>query len=263
MRSLASWLWRLPVRVRRLLFFTAVGLWVGLVVLGFSGRLFRGPADGLTSAVCALFVLLAVFAAVAWVLRLLGSLVSGRVPEETENTVGIPTIRTAFVMPIYHADVARVALGIAALAIQAPSYLAFCGPVMGVWVLSIPMAVGTSRVGLADRLARRGWMSALFSEEEALALGPLILEADATHLSPRSTAGVAAGPIENKRTWVAEPASVEISLGQTRLRIPWLRNASTRAAEVTRSLISAQGLLLAIGILLLLVVAVVRLGFAS
>ena len=112
MRLLASWLWRLPVRVRRLLFFTTVGLWVGLVILGFSGGLFRGPADGLTSAVCALFVLLAVFAAVAWVLRLLGFLVSGRVPEGTENTAGIPTTRTALVMPIYHEDVARVALGI-------------------------------------------------------------------------------------------------------------------------------------------------------
>ena len=106
-------------------------------------------------------------------------------------------------------------------------------------------------------------MSALFSEEEALALGPLILEADATHLSPRFTAGVAAGPIENKRTWVAEPASSEISLGQTRLRIPWVGEACTRAAEVIRGRISAQRLLLGFGILLLLLLAVVRLGFAS
>ena len=655
MRLLASWLWHLPVRARRLLFFTAVVLWVGLVVLGFSGGLFRGPADGLTSAVCALFVLLAVFAAVAWVLRLLGFLVSGRVPEETENTVGIPTTRTAFVMPIYHEDVARVALGIerigssakasglsaicdffvlsdstdpevrleeeraclrlmaqfepessgsgrlflvrrsertgykagnvanflrlhgadyefmlvldadsvmtgerirrlirkleqrprtaliqslmtiyrartlfarimqssqnpqsalysaglrwllgpegiywghnalmrirpfaehamlpvypwpapqggavlsqdvheasllgragwdvdldldeggsfeempanvisnaerdrrwcqgdflnlalvlsseihvgqrmwllyiftgyflsvpvigimllgsidacrrsggdgigagwlvllniyllqlvpkglawvrtvarrgtshygfgsfmldtlgsvlfgplmlylhariivglllgqarpwkspsrrpddpvswseaaavfwpatvlgavwiAALAIQAPSYLAFCGPVMGVWVFSIPMAVGTSRVGLADRLARRGWMRAAFSEEEALALGPLVLEGDANHSSQRSTAGVAAGPMEGKRTLSAPPALAEIPLGQTRLRIPWVGEASTRPAEVKQGLISAQRLLLGIGILLLLLLAVVRLGFAS
>lgn len=263
MRSLASWLLRLPVRARRLLFFTTVGLWVGLVVLGFSGGLFRGPADGLTSTVCALFVLLAVLAAVAWVLRLLGFLVSGRVPEETEDTAGIPTTRTAMVMPIYHEDVARVALGIVALAIQAPSYLAFCGPVMGVWVLSIPMAVGTSRVGLADRLARRGWMRASFSEEEALALGSLVLEADANHSSPRSTAGVAAGPMEGKRTLSAPPASAEIPLGQTRLRIPWVGEASTRAVEVKQGLISAQRLLLGIGILLLLLLAVVRLGLAS
>jgi len=653
MRHLARWLWRLPVWARKLLFLATVVLWVGLVVLGFSGGLFRGPADGLTSAVCGLFVLLAIFAAVAWMLRLLGFLVSGRVPEETENTVGIPTTRTALVMPIYHEDVARVALGIeriwfsakssglastcdffvlsdstdpevrleeeracfgllrhfeanpsgsgrlfllrrsertgykagnvanflrlhgadykfmlvldadsvmtgerirrlirkleqrprtaliqslmtiyrartlfarimqssqnpqsalysaglrwllgpegiywghnalmriqpfaehamlpvypwpapqggpvlsqdvheasllgragwdvdldldeggsfeempanllsnaerdrrwcqgdflnlalvlsreirtgqrmwllyiftgyflsvpvigimllgsidacrrsggdgigagwlvllniyllqlvpkglawvrtvarrgtshygfgsfmldtlgsvlfgplmlylhariilglllgharpwkspsrrpddavswseaaavfwpatvlgavwiVALAIQAPSYLAFCGPVMGVWVLSIPMAVWTSRVGLADRLARRGWMSASFSEEEALALGSLVLEVDATPLSPRFTAGVAAGPIESKRTWVAEPASAEIPLGQTRLRIPWVGNASTRAAEVTRGRISAQRLLLGIGMLLLLLVAALRRSF--
>jgi membrane glycosyltransferase len=653
MRHLARWLWRLPVWARKLLFLATVVLWVGLVVLGFSGGLFRGPADGLTSAVCGLFVLLAIFAAVAWMLRLLGFLVSGRVPEETENTVGIPTTRTALVMPIYHEHVARVALGIeriwfsakssglastcdffvlsdstdpevrleeeracfgllrhfeanpsgsgrlfllrrsertgykasnvanflrlhgadykfmlvldadsvmtgerirrlirkleqrprtaliqslmtiyrartlfarimqssqnpqsalysaglrwllgpegiywghnalmrirpfaehamlpvypwpapqggpvlsqdvheasllgragwdvdldldeggsfeempanllsnaerdrrwcqgdflnlalvlsreirtgqrmwllyiftgyflsvpvigimllgsidacrrsggdgigagwlvllniyllqlvpkglawvrtvarrgtshygfgsfmldtlgsvlfgplmlylhariilglllgharpwkspsrrpddavswseaaavfwpatvlgavwiVVLAIQAPSYLAFCGPVMGVWVLSIPMAVWTSRVGLADRLARRGWMSASFSEEEALALGSLVLEADATPLSPRLTAGVAAGPIESKTTWVAEPASAEISLGQTRLRIPWVGNASTRAAEVTRGRISAQRLLLGIGMLLLLLVAALRRSF--
>jgi membrane glycosyltransferase len=653
MRHLARWLWRLPVWARKLLFLATVVLWVGLVVLGFSGGLFREPADGLTSAVCALFVLLAVFAAVAWVLQLLGFLVSGRVPEETENTVGIPATRTALVMPIYHEDVARVALGIeriwlsakssglastcdffvlsdstdpevrleeehacsgllrhfepessgsgrlfllrssertgykagnvanflrlhgadyefmlvldadsvmtgerirrlirkleqrprtaliqslmtiyrartlfarimqssqnpqsalysaglrwllgpegiywghnalmriqpfaehamlpvypwpapqggpvlsqdvheasllgragwdvdldldeggsfeempanllsnaerdrrwcqgdflnlalvlsreirmgqrmwllyiftgyflsvpvigimllgsidacrrsggdgigagwlvllniyllqlvpkglawvrtvarrgtshygfgsfmldtlgsvlfgplmlylhariilglllgharpwkspsrrpddavswseaaavfwpatvlgavwiVVLAIQAPSYLAFCGPVMGVWVLSIPMAVWTSRVGLADRLARRGWMSASFSEEEALALGSLVLEADATPLSPRLTAGVAAGPIESKTTWVAEPASAEISLGQIRLRIPWVGNASTRPAEVTRGRISAQRLLLGIGMLLLLLVAALRRSF--
>ena len=152
-------------------------------------------------------------------------------------------------------------LWIAALAIQAPSYLAFCGPVMGVWVFSIPMAVGTSRVGLADRLARNGWMRASFSEEEALALGSLVLEADANHSSQRFTAGVAAGPIESKRTWVAEPASAEISLGQTRLRIPWVGNASTRAAEVTRGRISAQRLLLGIGMLLLLLVAALRRSF--
>ena len=653
MRHLARWLWRLPVPARRILLFTTAGLWVGLGVQGFSGGLFRGPADGLTSTVCALFVLLAVFAAVAWVLRLLGFLVSGRVPEETEDTTGIPTTRTAMVMPIYHEDVARVALGIeriwlsakssglastcdffvlsdstdpevrleeeracsgllrhfeanpsgsgrlflvrrsertgykagnvanflrlhgadyefmlvldadsvmtgerirriirkleqrphtaliqslmtlyrsrtlfarimqssqnpqstlysaglrwllgpegiywghnalmrirpfaehamlpvypwpapqggpvlsqdvheasllgragwdvdldldeggsfeempanvlssaerdrrwcqgdflnlalvfsseirfgqrmwlfymftgyfmslpviaimllgsidacrrsggdgigagwlvllniyllqlvpkglawvrsvarrgafqyglgslmldtlgsvllgplilylhariivglllgqarpwkspsrrpddavswseaaavfwpatvlgavwiTVLAIQAPSYLAFCGPVMGVWVLSIPMAVWTSRVSFADRLARREWMRASFSEEEALALGPLILEVDATHLSPRITGGVAAGPIESKRTWVAEPASAEIPLGQTRLRIPWVGNASTRAAEVTRGRISAQRLLLGIGMLLLLLVAALRRSF--
>ena len=653
MRHLARWLWRLPVPARRILLFTTAGLWVGLGVQGFSGGLFRGPADGLTSTVCALFVLLAVFAAVAWVLRLLGFLVSGRVPEETEDTTGIPTTRTAMVMPIYHEDVARVALGIeriwlsakssglastcdffvlsdstdpevrleeeracsgllrhfeanrsgsgrlflvrrsertgykagnvanflrlhgadyefmlvldadsamtgerirrlirkleqrphtaliqslmtlyrartlfarimqssqnpqsalysaglrwllgpegiywghnalmrirpfaehamlpvypwsppqggpvlsqdvheasllgragwdvdldldeggsfeempanvlssaerdrrwcqgdflnlalvfsseirfgqrmwlfymftgyfmslpviaimllgsidacrrsggdgigagwlvllniyllqlvpkglawvrtvarrgtshygfgsfmldtlgsvlfgplmlylhariivglllgqarswkspsrrpddavswseaaavfwpatvlgavwiVALAIQAPSYLAFCGPVMGVWVLSIPMAVWTSRVSFADRLARREWMRASFSEEEALALGPLILEVDATPLSPRFTAGVAAGPIESKTTWVAEPASSEIPLGQTRLRIPWVGNASTRAAEVTRGRISAQRLLLGIGMLLLLLLAALRRSF--
>lgn len=153
------------------------------------------------------------------------------------------------------------AVWITVLAIQAPSYLAFCGPVMGVWVLSIPMAVWTSRVGLADRLARRGWMSASFSEEEALALGSLVLEADATPLSPRFTAGVAAGPIESKTTWVAEPASAEISLGQIRLRIPWVGNASTRPAEVTRGRISAQRLLLGIGMLLLLLVAALRRSF--
>jgi membrane glycosyltransferase len=153
------------------------------------------------------------------------------------------------------------AVWIVVLAIQAPSYLAFCGPVMGVWVLSIPMAVWTSRVGLADRLARRGWMRASFSEEEALALGSLVLEADATPLSPRLTAGVAAGPIESKTTWVAEPASAEISLGQIRLRIPWVGNASTRPAEVTRGRISAQRLLLGIGMLLLLLVAALRRSF--
>ena len=155
------------------------------------------------------------------------------------------------------------AVWIVALAIQAPSYLAFCGPVMVVWVLSIPMAVGTSRVGLADRLARRGWMRASFSEEEALALGSLVLEADANHSSPRSTAGVAAGPMDGKRTLSAPPASSETLLGQTRLRIPWVGEASTRGTEVTEGWISAQRLLLGFGILLLLVVAVVRLGLAS
>ena len=104
-------------------------------------------------------------------------------------------------------------------------------------------------------------MRAAFSEEEALALGPLILEVDATPLSPRFTAGVAAGPIESKTTWVAEPASSEIPLGQTRLRIPWVGNASTRAAEVTRGRISAQRLLLGIGMLLLLLLAALRRSF--
>jgi hypothetical protein len=104
-------------------------------------------------------------------------------------------------------------------------------------------------------------MRASFSQEEALALGALVLEADANHSSQRSTAGVAAGPIESKRTWVAEPASAEIPLGQTRLRIPWVGNASTRAAEVTRGRISAQGLLLGIGMLLLLLLAALRRSF--
>lgn len=155
------------------------------------------------------------------------------------------------------------AVWITVLAIQVPSYLAFSGPVMGVWVLSIPMAVWTSRVSFADRLARSGWMSASFSDEEALALGPLVLEADANHSSQRSTADVAAGPMEGKRALSAPPASSETLLGQTRLRIPWVGEASTRAAEVKQGWISAQRMLLGIGILLLLLVAVVRLGFAS
>lgn len=655
MRLLASWLWRLPVPARRVFFFTTVVLWVGLVVLGFSGGLFRGPADGLTSAVCALFVVLAVFAAVAWTLRLLGFVVSGRVPEETEETTGVPTTRTAVVMPIYHEDVARVALGIeriwwsakasglsqtcdffvlsdstdsevrleeeractrllaqfepessasgrlflvrrsertgykagnvanflrlhgadyefmlvldadsmmtgerirrlirkleqrprtaliqslmtiyrartlfarimqssqnpqsalysaglrwllgpegiywghnalmrirplsehamlpiypwpapqggpvlsqdvheasllgragwdvdldldeggsfeempanvlsnaerdrrwcqgdflnlalvlsseiplgqrmwllyiftgyflsvpvigimllasidacrrsggagigagwlvllniyllqlvpkglawvravarrgtshygfgsfmldtlgsvlfgplmlylhariilglllgharpwkspsrrpddalswgeaaavfwpatvlgamwiAVLAIQAPPYLAFCGPVMVVWVFSIPMAVGTSRVGLADRWARRGWMRAALSEEEVRALGPLVLEADSTHLSPPDPGGIAALPKEGKRTWTAPPGSSQTWLGRTRLRIPWVGEASTQANDVTQGLISAQWLLLGLGILFTVLVAAVRLGLAG
>ena len=106
-------------------------------------------------------------------------------------------------------------------------------------------------------------MRASFSEEEALALGPLVLDADANHSSQRFTAGVAAGPMEGKRTLSAPPASAEIPLGQTRLRIPWVGEASTRPAEVKQSLISAQRLLLGIGILVLLLLAVVRLGFAS
>lgn len=106
-------------------------------------------------------------------------------------------------------------------------------------------------------------MRASFSEEEALALGPLVLDADANHSSQRSTAGVAAGPMEGKRTLSAPPASAEFPLGQTRLRIPGVGEASTRAVEVKRGLISAQRLLLGIGILVLLLLAVVRLGFAS
>ena len=106
-------------------------------------------------------------------------------------------------------------------------------------------------------------MSASFSEEEALALGSLVLEGDANHSSPQSTAGIAAGPMEGRRTLSAPPASSETPLGQTRLRIPWVGEASTRAVEVTEGWISAQRLLLGIGILLLLLVAVVRLGFAS
>jgi hypothetical protein len=106
-------------------------------------------------------------------------------------------------------------------------------------------------------------MRASFSEEEALALGPLVLDADANHSSQRFTAGIAAGPMEGKRTLSAPPASSETLLGQTRLRIPWVGEASTRPAEVKQSLISAQRLLLGIGILVLLLLAVVRLGFAS
>ena len=106
-------------------------------------------------------------------------------------------------------------------------------------------------------------MRAAFLEEEALALGPLVLDADANHSSQRSTAGVAAGPMEGKRTLSGPPASSETLLGQTRLRIPWIGEASTRGTEVIRGRISAQRLLLGIGILLLLLLAVVRLGLAS
>ena len=155
------------------------------------------------------------------------------------------------------------AVWIAILAIQAPSYLAFCGPVMGVWVLAIPMAVGTSRVGLADRWARRGWMRAALSEEEARALGPLVLEADATHLSPPDTGGIAALPKEGKRTWTAPPSCSETPLGRTRLRIPWVGEASTQATDVAEGLISAQWLLLGIGILFIVWVAAVRFRFAG
>lgn len=112
MRHLAALLWRLPVTARRTLLFTTAGLLLALVVLKFSGGLFRGPADLLTSALCALFVLLAAFAAVAWMLRIFGFLVSAALPQEEAETAGTPTTRTAIVMPIYHEDVERVALGI-------------------------------------------------------------------------------------------------------------------------------------------------------
>jgi hypothetical protein len=69
--------------------------------------------------------------------------------------------------------------------------------------------------------------------------------------------------MEGQRTLSAPPASSETLLGQTRLRIPWVGEASTRAVEVKQGLISAQRLILGFGILLLLVVAVVRLGLAS
>lgn len=153
------------------------------------------------------------------------------------------------------------AVWIAVLAIQAPSYLAFCGPVMGVWVFSIPMAVGTSRVGLADRLARRGWMRAPFSDEEMGALGPLVLDSDAVHRSARSTLDTPHGVIGTVKSLSAPPASTEIPLGQTRLDIPWVGTASTRAEKVRRGRISAQGLILGIGVIVLLLLAALRKSF--
>jgi hypothetical protein len=59
----------------------------------------------------------------------------------------------------------------------------------------------------------------------------------------------------------APPASTEIPLGQTRLDIPWVGTASTRAAEVRRGRISAQGLILGIGVIVLLLLAALRKSF--
>jgi membrane glycosyltransferase len=287
MRLLANWLWRLSVRARRFLFFTAVVLWVGLVVLGFSGGLFRGPADGLTSAVCALFVLLAVFAAMAWTLRLLGFLVSGRVPEETEETTGVPTTPTALVMPIYHEDVARVALGIERIwrSAKASGLSETCD----FFVLSDstdpevrleeeracarllaqfePESSGSGRLFLVRRSERTGYKAGNVANFLRLHGADyefmLVLDADAIDLSPPDTGGIAALPKEGKRTWTAPTSCSETPLGRTRLRIPWVGEASTQATDVTQGLISAQWLLMGIGILFIVWVAAVRYGFAG
>jgi hypothetical protein len=47
------------------------------------------------------------------------------------------------------------------------------------------------------------------------------------------------------------------------LRIPWVGEASTQATDVTQGLISAQWLLLGLGILFTVLVAAVRLGLAG
>ena len=73
MRQLSAWLWRLPVYGRRsLLFVTTVGV-VAFIGLKLSGGLFLGPADGLTAALCALFVVLAAFTTAAWLRRVFES----------------------------------------------------------------------------------------------------------------------------------------------------------------------------------------------
>jgi len=112
MRQLSAWLWRLPVGWRRaLLFVTTVGV-VAFIGLKLSGGLFLGPADGLTAALCALFVVLAAFTTAAWLLRIFGFVLGASRPPQDTDTTGLPTTPTAIVMPIYHEDVARVAAGI-------------------------------------------------------------------------------------------------------------------------------------------------------
>ena len=99
MRQLSAWLWRLPVGWRRaLLFVTTVGV-VAFIGLKLSGGLFLGPADGLTAALCALFVLLAGFTTAAWLLRIFGFVLGASRPSEDTDTTGLPTTRTALFRP--------------------------------------------------------------------------------------------------------------------------------------------------------------------
>lgn len=144
------------------------------------------------------------------------------------------------------------------LAVKAPTYLAFCGPVMAVWALSIPMAVLTSQVGLADWLARYGWMRAQFSPDEAQTLGSLVLEADRTESAAPTAVVVPEVCSQEPTSLIASPAATEIKLGDTKLHVPSVGTASTQPAEVTQGVISAQRLMLVVGLAGVLLVAAVR-----
>lgn len=149
---------------------------------------------------------------------------------------------------------------IAILAVKAPTYLAFCGPVMAVWALSIPMAVLTSHVGLSDWLARCGWMRAQFTADEAQTLGTLVLEADRTELHQPIESADRAASFEKPTGLFPSPAGAEIKLGNTRLRVPAVGTASTQPAEVTKGIVSAQRLFLIAGFVVFLLVTAIRLA---
>jgi membrane glycosyltransferase len=144
------------------------------------------------------------------------------------------------------------------LTVGAPTYLFCCGPVMVVWALSIPMAVLTSQVGLADWLAKRGWMRARFTPDEEQMLGPLALDADRTESQHPVKVEVVELNLENPIWLFKPPAVAEIKVGSTKLHIPAIGTGSTRPAEVTQGVISAQRLMLLIGMGGVVLVATAR-----
>jgi membrane glycosyltransferase len=149
---------------------------------------------------------------------------------------------------------------IAILVAKAPTYLAFCGPVLAVWGLSIPIAVVSSWVGLADWLARLGWMRAEFSADEAQALGPLVLEADRTSAVEESTGDVRESLCQETDRLVACPSANPVELGKTEVQIAAIGRASTNLADVAPGFISAQRLMLLLWLSGALLLALVRYG---
>lgn len=140
---------------------------------------------------------------------------------------------------------------------RAPDYLAFCGPVMGIWALSIPVAVFSSRVGLSDAFARRGWMRASLSREEDLALGSLVLPPDRASDLLMEPSGLPGTAVRDPAILVPSPAAIPLSLGVTRLTVPWVGTASVVPQEVKAGLLSAPrvfgiGFLFAVSVLMLL-----------
>lgn len=149
-------------------------------------------------------------------------------------------------------------LWISVLALKAPTYLMLCGPVMIVWAGSIPIAVLTSQVGIADWLARQGWMRAQFSADEMLALGPLVLDPDRTVRQQPDMSSVVSSHTEGRSGRLVAPSASEMQLGYTKLRIPLVGIASTNRSEVVTGAISAQRLLLLIGLSSVIIVGIIR-----
>lgn len=147
---------------------------------------------------------------------------------------------------------------------KAPSYLLFCGPVIVMWCLSIPMAALTSKISAADWLARHGLMRAHFTAEAEQALGPLVLAADRSVQGQAAKTAIANPKSEENSDarvspeLLSPPAGTGILLGDTRILLCAGGVASTRLEEVRKGFPSTQRLLLLLGLLIMTLIMLVR-----